>query len=251
MKKVLKKIFIVIVILAVLFIVWRVSLFVFVKNIEKKTFENFQGDYYYKITSNSGISREFWSNEKHKVINLNGSTEIWQDREKKIYLVMPKGGDSATIKYEIAVNPAIEYMDMFDNGESAYITNWTWDNSVKWHFMNWSGNLVSKICDIFRGLVEEPLMTIKNVTTEVVNNKECYKIELGYNIAGYETYYIEKETALPIRTIQKNIVQSRSGENWQEEIYMQEFEYSFDKITDESLEMPSLDNCYVLVEDNM
>lgn len=242
MKKVLKKIFIVIVILAVLFIVWRVSLFVFVRNLEKKTFENFQGDYYYKITSNSGLSREFWSNEKHKVINLNGSTEIWQDKEKKIYLVMPKGGDSATIKYEVSENPSIRYMDMFGNGENAYITNWSWNSNVKYVFTYWNGNILRKIYEIFYYLIEEPLMTVKNVTTEVVNDKECYKIELGKDFNGYETYYIEKETALPIRTIQKNS---------EEEIYMQEFEYSFDKITDESLEMPSLDNCYVLVEDDI
>lgn len=242
MKKVLKKIFIVIVILAVLFIVWRVSLFVFVRNLEKKTFENFQGDYYYKITSNSGISREIWSSKEREVIGVNGTTTIWQDKEKNIYLVMPKGGDSASVKYEVTGNPAIRYMDMFGNGESAYITNWSWNSNVKYVFTTWNGNILRKLYDIFYYLIEEPLMTVKNVTTAVVNDKECYKIELGKNMVGYETYYIEKETALPIRTIQKGL---------EEELYMQEFEYSFEKIADESLEMPSLEDCYVLVEDDI
>lgn len=69
------------------------------------------------------------------------------------------------------------------------------------------GSLFEKVGDLFQELVEKPLLTVKSITSENINGKECYKIELRDTFVGEGTYYVEKETYLPIRIINKTITQ--------------------------------------------
>lgn len=131
MKKILKICFIIIVIIAVLIVAWQLSLFVRVKNIEKKTFENFQGDYYYKITSNSGITKEYWVNDDYSVINLNNNAVMWYDNNKRYNSTMTNGGDSVILEYRTSDETPYSLVDMFRNEYTSYITYWEW-TGIDW-----------------------------------------------------------------------------------------------------------------------
>lgn len=239
MKKILKICFIIIVIVAVLIVAWQLSLFVRVKNIEKKTFENFKGDYYYKVTSNSGVTKEYWVNDDYSVINLNKTGTMWYDGDKKVFTTVVNGGDSAFLQYNRDGETPFGIVDIFSKGYTPYITYWTWDGVIGYLKYD-EVTLLTRIKNVFYELVEKPLLTIKNVTTETINGKECYKVDLNGFMTLRDTYYIEKETSLLIRTIERN----------GEQIYMEDYEYSFEPIDNESLKMPNLDECYVIVQDN-
>lgn len=246
MKKKLKIICIIIVIIAVLIIAWQLSLFVRVKNIEKKTFENFTGDYYYKVTSNSGMTKEYWVNDDYSVINLNKNAVMWYDKKNSISATLPNGGDTAILEYRRDSETPFHFVDMFSNGYTPYITYWDLQG-IGWIFNSY-GSLFEKIGDVFQELVETPLLTVKSITTETVNGKECYKIELRDMFIGAGVYYIDKENYLPIRTIDKTVTQGYS-EDPKIEIYMEEYEYSFEPIKNESLNIPNLEDCYVVVQE--
>lgn len=242
MKKILKIIFVILVILAVLFITWRVSLFVFVRNIEKKTFENFKGNYYYKVSDSNHIETEYWVSEDYLKLRRMRTADFWLDKKNNIF-VMKSAGEDVTIEYD-QENAIMFSTNMFSNEQKTYMTYWSWDNilySIKALSLD---NLLGDIYYLFDQLILYPMTSVKSITTENIKGKECYKIELTYLMGEFETYYIEKETCLPIRAYRKEEVQDKD-DNY---IYMREFEYSFGTITEEDFRMPSVDNCYVIVK---
>ncbi len=248
MKKVLKIMFMIIVIIAVLIVVWQLSLFVRVKNIEEKTFENFNGDYYYKMTDSSHTVTEFWVSDDYNKVQRMGSIVMWEDKENGFFITRYTGEEAdAIIEYIGDDGSDRMFMNMFKSGSIQYMTHWTWDN-IKYIIKSMSfDGLLNDIRNLFNELITYPLTCIKSITTEEVNGKECYKIELRDGMNEFETYYIEKETCLIIRGIRKNGITTGDGIN----IYMRDYEYSFETITEESLNLPSLDNCYVVIQDNM
>lgn len=245
MKKILKIVFIVIVIIAVLIMAWQLSLFVRVRNIEKKTFDNFKGDYYYKVSNNENVETEYWVNDDYIKIQYNGSVTSFQDKKKNIFVTLGAGQD-AYVKYlEDGEKP---YMyDMFDKtARSSFndITSWSWEYNVK-GMLSLDGNLLSNIYGAFYSAIAYPITSVKSITTEIVNGKECYKIEMRGNKHYSTTYYLEKGTCLPIRVVEKYV----SDMLEEGDIRVQEYEYSFEPLSNESLELPNFDDFYVVITD--
>lgn len=79
-----------------------------------------------------------------------------------------------------------------------------------------------------------PFTVIDNISTEIIDGKECYVIKEG--LLQY-TYYVEKDTNLIVKTV------SNIGEN----IQITNYEYFFEPITKESIDFPNLEEYYVIV----
>ena len=88
-----------------------------------------------------------------------------------------------------------------------------------------------------------------NISTEECNGKVCYKIEKLVPAAGYSisqmifehkfriVYYIEKDTGLIIREIQKR----GYGGNFENQDNVTDFEYEFNNVTDDVFVEPNLE----------
>lgn len=246
MKKILKRIFIVTVILALLVIAWRVSLFVRVISIEKKTFENFNGDYYYKITSDreGALPIQHWSNKDYKKLKRGEDVEFIKDKTRNIVTITTVN-EQAIVQY--GENFSIFNIDKFREPNS-YITHWSWEYNVKYPWTSEYTNFFGKVQEFFFSAIVYPIVYVKNISTEEVNGKECYKIETIPDYQGF-IYYVEKETHLLVRTVERQfyIIDGKEVD----ETYIEDYEYSFDPITNESLNLPNMDNYYVNVRDNM
>ena len=95
-----------------------------------------------------------------------------------------------------------------------------------------SNNLIEKIKYKLFDIANSPIL----IKSEKYNGKDCYKIveNFGFNISA-TIRYIEKETFLPVATI--------DNLNNQKE----EYNCQIREITDEEIDLPNLSNYYVMV----
>lgn len=245
MKKILKRVFIILVILALLVVAWQVSLFVRVRNIEKKMAENFKGDYYYKEIVNSENIIEVWNNSDYSKTANNRGTNTWTGKKNRIGVAMgaySQSSDDVRVEYleDGEYNNNIYNFDRFQINNS-YITNWDWKDDIEWYFKSPEYTVFQRIDALFQYLVYWPITSIKSITTETLDGKECYliKTRLGSNIK-YE-FYVDKETCLLMKEIYAYKIEAYNVEE-------REYEYSIRPITNEEMNIPSLDNAYVIVD---
>lgn len=94
-----------------------------------------------------------------------------------------------------------------------------------------------------------------DISSENCNGKECYRISYRFFTGSHiipiiwqqenyrQIYYLEKETGLPIRSINNRDIKINNGKK--EEIL--DFEYDFGNVTDEDIKEPNI-NEYQIVE---
>lgn len=237
LKKVIKIILIVIIAIFVLFGLYKTFNFYYKKSIYAKIYENINKNYWAEVkwielSEPDKIVRKniYWNNEKYlKVIYeyANSDKNNNQIMSRKLY----------KDKDENIVVTTFENMNEF-NKDVAYVND---SNFVGAHsifetynpeYFNYGDNLIEKIKNKFVEIAWAPNLII----SEKYEGKDCYKlVDYFGGISPAIISYIEKETFLPVATIDK--------------LNNQKEEYNFQvrEITDEEIALPNLSNYYVMV----
>lgn len=237
LKKVIKIILIVIIVILVLFESYKIFNYFYKKDIYTKVYSNIDKNYYIERKcielqdENSSFNSVYINNEKYmKFIYMNSnSKEKNTFFTRTIYLDKDKN---------IAIN-TFENMNEF-NKDVAYIndSNFVGVESIfesynpAYFDYSYSNNLIEKIKYKLFDIANSPIL----IKSEKYNGKDCYKIveNFGFNISA-TIRYIEKETFLPVATI--------DNLNNQKE----EYNCQIREITDEEIDLPNLSNYYVMV----
>lgn len=235
LKKVIKIILIVIIVILVLFESYKIFNYFYKKDIYTKVYSNIDKNYYIERKcielqdENSSFNSVYINNEKYmKFIYMNSnSKEKNTFFTRTIYLDKDKN---------IAIN-TFENMNEF-NKDVAYIND---SNFVGAHsifetynpeYFNYGDNLIEKIKNTFVEIAWAPNL----ITSEKYEGKDCYKlVDYFGGISPAIISYIEKETFLPVATI--------DNLNNQKE----EYNCQIREITDEEIDLPNLSNYYVMV----
>lgn len=142
-----------------------------------------------------------------------------------------------------------EIIESFDNtNEITYIKNQTGEKkafvseisggvipSMMWNSSYYSSNFNFFIFDcIFGGL-----KTVK------CNGKECYLLRRDYNFLSPTSFYINKETGLPVRILDSISGASTIEGTYEEYNCLQDFYYEWNTVTDEDITPPNI-NEYII-----
>ena len=235
-KKVIKIVLIVIIVILLLFQLYKLFNYFYKKDIYTKVYSNIDKNYYVetKGTDLSGQGNTFnyvyINNENYikciyKDFNTNEDSDkvftrkIYKDKEKNIVI--------NTFENMNELNKDVAYIS-----DSLFVGTEPIFESYNPKYFEYGENLIERIKYKIFEIESSPLL----ITTEKYNGKECYKIveNFGFNTSAIISY-IEKETFLPVATIDNLNYQKR------------EYNCQIREVTDEEIDLPDLSNYYVMV----
>ena len=231
-KKVIKIILIVIIAILLLFQLYKLFNYFYKKDIYTKVYSNINKNYYVEtkvidlLGSGNIFKNTYMNNEKYmKFIyedfnNIaNAKRTIYMDKDKNIVINI----------FEKMNN---ELKDVAFINDSLFVGTEPIFESYNPKYFEYGESLIERIKYKIFEIESSPLL----ITTEEYNGKECYKIveNFGFNISA-TIRYIEKETFLPVATIDNLNNQKK------------EYNCQIREITDEEIDLPDLSNYYVMV----
>ena len=231
-KKVIKIILIVIIAILLLFQLYKLFNYFYKKDIYTKVYSNINKNYYVEtkvidlLGSGNIFKNTYMNNEKYMKFIYEDYNNIASDK-RKIYMDKDKN-----IVINIFEKMNNELKDVAFINDSLFVGTEPIFESYNPKYFEYGESLIERIkYKIFE--IESSLLLI---TTEKYNGKECYKIveNFGFNISA-TIRYIEKETFLPVATI--------DNLNNQKE----EYNCQIREVTDEEIDLPDLSNYYVMV----
>lgn len=231
-KKVIKIILIVIIAILLLFQLYKLFNYFYKKDIYTKVYSNINKNYYVEtkvidlLGSGNIFKNTYMNNEKYmKFIyedfnNIaNAKRTIYMDKDKNIVINI----------FEKMNN---ELKDVAFINDSLFVGTEPIFESYNPKYFEYGESLIERIKYKIFEIESSPLL----ITTEKYNGKECYKIveNFGFNISA-TIRYIEKETFLPVATIDNLNNQKK------------EYNCQIREVTDEEIDLPNLSNYYVMV----
>lgn len=241
MKKIIKRIFFVLLLAFIVWYIYRVGLFLYAYNvIDKGIQEKLSTDYSIKLIFDEKRMIQNWKSDKYcktgifvKSEDQLDFTEVydsWYDVDNKIKIT-EQNDNKLEISYDA------NYMNMlftpFSNSENMFTTSYSFTYLVDtWRNIGEGGLLYALITTFV-----QPIMTVNSIKTEEIGGKEYYVVTSKYSFDYATKKYVDKETMLPFRieNIQPGITT------------MTNYEFSFEPITKESLGFPNIDEYYVVM----
>lgn len=235
MKKIIKRLVLIVLVLFILFYVYRLGLFLYAYNvIDKNIAQKLSGDYAVKMTYENGNIIKMWYGEKYakrsffvkdpaENSTIGETADNWFDLEKGISIFEGEGNQVTIYLDEsnMILAPTLNTSEFATGSGVQYIKE-------SWAHLGDYG-LLGALNTTF----VMPLMMIGDISTEEIDGKEYFVVEEGYS---HCKKYIDKETYLPFKRV--------TEDNCLDVMY----EFSFDPITKESLEFPNLENYFVKIQ---
>lgn len=236
-KKVIKIILIVIIAIFVLFGLYKTFNFYYKKSIYAKIYENINKNYWAEVkwielSEPDKIANKiiYWNNENYlKVIYeyTNSDKNNNQIMSRKLYKDKDENIVITTFENINEFNKDVAYVN-----DSHFVGAHSIFETYNPEYFNYGDSLIEKIKNIFIEIAWAPTL----ITSEKYEGKDCYKlVEYFGGISPVIIRYVEKETFLPVATIDK--------------LNNQKEEYNFQvrEVTDDEIDLPDLSNYYVMV----
>lgn len=231
-KKVIKIILIVIIAILLLFQLYKLFNYFYKKDIYTKVYSNINKNYYVEtkvidlLGSGNIFKNTYMNNEKYMKFIYEDFNNI-ASAKRKIYMDKDKN-----IVISIFEKMNNELKDVAFINDSLFVGTEPIFESYNPKYFEYGESLIERIKYKIFEIESSPLL----ITTEKYNGKECYKIveNFGFNISA-TIRYIEKETFLPVATIDNLNNQKK------------EYNCQIREVTDEEIDLPDLSNYYVIV----
>ena len=231
-KKVIKIILIVIIAILLLFQLYKLFNYFYKKDIYTKVYSNINKNYYVEtkvidlLGSGNIFKNTYMNNEKYMKFIYEDYNNIASDK-RKIYMDKDKN-----IVINIFEKMNNELKDVAFINDSLFVGTEPIFESYNPKYFEYGESLIERIKYKIFEIESSPLL----ITTEKYNGKECYKIveNFGFNISA-TIRYIEKETFLPVATIDNLNNQKK------------EYNCQIREVTNEEIDLPDLSNYYVMV----
>lgn len=231
-KKVIKIILIVIIAILLLFQLYKLFNYFYKKDIYTKVYSNINKNYYVEtkvidlLGSGNIFKNTYMNNEKYMKFIYEDFNNI-ANAKRKIYMDKDKN-----IVISIFEKMNNELKDVAFIDDSLFVGTEPIFESYNPKYFEYGESLIERIKYKIFEIESSPLL----ITTEKYNGKECYKIveNFGFNIFA-TIRYIEKETFLPVATIDNLNNQKK------------EYNCQIREVTDEEIDLPDLSNYYVMV----
>ena len=231
-KKVIKIILIVIIAILLLFQLYKLFNYFYKKDIYTKVYSNINKNYYVEtkvidlLGSGNIFKNTYMNNEKYMKFIYEDFNNIASAKRKR-YMDQDKN-----IVISIFEKMNNELKDVAFINDSLFVGTEPIFESYNPKYFEYGESLIERIKYKIFEIESSPLL----ITTEKYNGKECYKIveNFGFNISA-TIRYIEKETFLPVATIDNLNNQKK------------EYNCQIREVTDEEIDLPDLSNYYVIV----
>ena len=231
-KKVIKIILIVIIAILLLFQLYKLFNYFYNKDIYTKVYSNINKNYYVEtkvidlLGSGNIFKNTYMNNEKYMKFIYEDFNNI-ASAKRKIYMDKDKN-----IVISIFEKMNNELKDVAFINDSLFVGTEPIFESYNPKYFEYGESLIERIKYKIFEIESSPLL----ITTEKYNGKECYKIveNFEFNISA-TIRYIEKETFLPVATIDNLNNQKK------------EYNCQIREVTDEEIDLPDLSNYYVIV----
>jgi len=235
MKKFIKRLILILLVLFIIFYVYRWGIFLYAYNkIDKNIAQKLSGEYAIKMTYGNGNTMKMWYGEKYakrsifvknpvENSTIGETADTWFDLESGISIFESEGNQLTIYVDENSMSIPINLaLSEFATGGVVQSIKESWTHLESY-------GLLGALDTTF----VMPLMMVSDISTEEIDGKEYFVVEEGYS---HYKKYIDKETYLPFKMVNED--------NSLDKMY----EFSFESITKESLEFPNLENYFVKMQ---